>query len=177
MGASANVRAPGPQTTEGGFGATCAADTPGSSFFGGCDDGSPSEQSGESGCASPQRVVGGLKLPRYSGCPEDHSRGPGRVVYMAPDTGFGLEGTPKPKIQRDPSIPKRKPYLRAAAVRRGGWEATAHQEAPSGRRLLPGSCAASRGLRCKLAALRAKIKLSIHYPRIRGGIGPKHQFP
>ena len=29
--------------------------------------------------------------------------GPGRVDFKAPDEGFGLEWTPKPKIQRDPS--------------------------------------------------------------------------
>ncbi len=34
----------------------------------------------------------------------------------APDEGFGLERTPKPKIQRDPSPPKRKPYMWYAAV-------------------------------------------------------------
>ncbi len=34
---------------------------------------------------------------------------------MAPDAEVGLEGTPKPKIQRDP--PTRKPYMWAAAVR------------------------------------------------------------
>ncbi len=33
---------------------------------------------------------------------EDPSRGPGRVDFRAPDKGFGLEGTPKPKIRRDP---------------------------------------------------------------------------
>ena len=37
---------------------------------------------------------------------EDPSRGPGRVDFTAPDEGFGLEGTPKPKIQRDPSPQK-----------------------------------------------------------------------
>ena len=37
---------------------------------------------------------------------EDPSRGPGRVDFRAPDEGFGLEGTPKPKIQRDPSPQK-----------------------------------------------------------------------
>ncbi len=49
---------------------------------------------------------------------EDPSRGPGRVHFTAPDEGFGLEGTPKPKIQRDPSPPKRKPYMWYAAVLR-----------------------------------------------------------
>jgi hypothetical protein len=29
---------------------------------------------------------------------EDPSLGPGRVDFRAPDEGFGLEGTPKPKI-------------------------------------------------------------------------------
>ncbi len=38
---------------------------------------------------------------------EDPSRGPGRVDFRGPDEAFGLEGTPKPKIQRDPSPPKR----------------------------------------------------------------------
>jgi hypothetical protein len=38
---------------------------------------------------------------------EDPSRGPGRVDLRGPDEGFGLEGTSKPKIQRDPSPPKR----------------------------------------------------------------------
>ncbi len=47
---------------------------------------------------------------------EDPSRGPGRIDFTAPDEGFGLEGTPKPKIQRDPSPPKRKPYMWYAAV-------------------------------------------------------------
>ena len=37
---------------------------------------------------------------------EDPSRGPGRVDFTTPDEGFGLEGTPKPKIQRDPSPQK-----------------------------------------------------------------------
>ena len=37
---------------------------------------------------------------------EDPSLGPGRVHFTAPDEGFGLEGTPKPKIQRDPSTQK-----------------------------------------------------------------------
>ncbi len=47
---------------------------------------------------------------------EDPSRGPGRVDFRAPDEGFGLEGTLKPKIQRDPSQKKSKPYIWAAAV-------------------------------------------------------------
>ncbi len=47
---------------------------------------------------------------------EDPSRGPGRDDFTAPDGGFGLEGTPKPKIQRDPFPKKRKPYMWAAAV-------------------------------------------------------------
>ncbi len=46
---------------------------------------------------------------------EDPSRGPGRVHVTAPDKGFGLEGTPKAKIQRKPS-PQSKPYIWAAAV-------------------------------------------------------------
>jgi hypothetical protein len=37
---------------------------------------------------------------------EDPSLGPGRVHFRGPDEGFGLEGTPKPQIQRDPSPPK-----------------------------------------------------------------------
>ncbi len=37
---------------------------------------------------------------------EDPSRCPGRVDFRTPDEGFGLEGTPKPQIQRDPSPPK-----------------------------------------------------------------------
>ena len=37
---------------------------------------------------------------------EDPSLGPGRVDFRAPDEGFGLEGSPKPKIQRDPSPKK-----------------------------------------------------------------------
>ncbi len=37
---------------------------------------------------------------------ENPSRGPGRVDFTAPDAGFGLEGTPKPKIQRDLSPQK-----------------------------------------------------------------------
>jgi hypothetical protein len=47
---------------------------------------------------------------------EDPSRGPGRVNFRALDEGFGLEGTPKPKIQRDPSPNKNKPYMWSAAV-------------------------------------------------------------
>ncbi len=47
---------------------------------------------------------------------KDPSPGPGRVDFTAPDEGFGLEGTPRPKIQRDPSPPKKKPYMWAAAV-------------------------------------------------------------
>jgi hypothetical protein len=38
---------------------------------------------------------------------EDPSRGPGRVDFRAPDEGFRIEGTPKPKIQRDPSPPNK----------------------------------------------------------------------
>jgi hypothetical protein len=37
---------------------------------------------------------------------EDPSRGPGRVDFRGPDEGFGVEGTPKPKIQRDPPFKK-----------------------------------------------------------------------
>ncbi len=37
---------------------------------------------------------------------EDPSRGPGRVDFTAPGEGFGLQGTPKPKIRRD-SSPKK----------------------------------------------------------------------
>ncbi len=47
---------------------------------------------------------------------EDPSRGPGRADFTAPDEGFGLEGTPKPKIQRDLSTQKKKPYMWYAAV-------------------------------------------------------------
>ncbi len=48
---------------------------------------------------------------------EDPSLGPGRVDCRAPDEGFGFEGTPKPKIQREPSPPqKRTPYMWDAAV-------------------------------------------------------------
>ncbi len=48
---------------------------------------------------------------------EDPSRSPGRVGLWPPGEGFGIEGTPKPKIQRDPSPPfKRKPCMWAAAV-------------------------------------------------------------
>ena len=47
---------------------------------------------------------------------EDPSRGPGRVDFTAPDEGFGFEGTPKPKIPRDPYPTKKKPYMLAAAV-------------------------------------------------------------
>jgi hypothetical protein len=60
---------------------------------------------------------------------EDPSRGPGRVDFRAPDEGSGLEGTPKPKIQRDPSRPKREPYIWAAAV---------HGPACVRRRFVPG---------------------------------------
>ncbi len=38
---------------------------------------------------------------------EDPSLGPGRVDGRALDDGFGLEGAPEPKIQRDPSTPKK----------------------------------------------------------------------
>ena len=37
---------------------------------------------------------------------EDNFLGPGRVDLRGPDNGFGFEGTPKPRIQRDPSPPK-----------------------------------------------------------------------
>ncbi len=47
---------------------------------------------------------------------KDPFLGPWRVDVKAPGEGFGLEGTPTPKIQRDPSPPKRKPYMWAAAV-------------------------------------------------------------
>ncbi len=47
---------------------------------------------------------------------EDLSRGPRRIGFRGPDKGFGLEGTPKLKIQRDPSPQKWKPYAWAAAV-------------------------------------------------------------
>ena len=50
---------------------------------------------------------------------EDPSRGPGRVDFRGPDKGFGLEGTPKRKIQRDTSSQKRKPYMWYAAVTEG----------------------------------------------------------
>ncbi len=38
---------------------------------------------------------------------EDPSLGPGRVDFRGPEEGFDLEGTPKPKIQRDPLPQKR----------------------------------------------------------------------
>jgi hypothetical protein len=47
---------------------------------------------------------------------EDPSRGPGRVDFRAPDEASVFEGTPKPKIQRDPSLPRRKPCTWYAAV-------------------------------------------------------------
>ncbi len=50
---------------------------------------------------------------------EDPSLGPGKADFRAPDEGFGLKGTPKPKIQGDPSPTKRKPYMWDAAVRFG----------------------------------------------------------
>ncbi len=50
---------------------------------------------------------------------EDPSRGPGRVDFRAPDEGFGLEGTPKLKIQRNLSPEKGEPYMWYAAVLRG----------------------------------------------------------
>ncbi len=37
---------------------------------------------------------------------EAPSRGPGRVDFKGPDERFGLDRTPKPKIQRNPSAPK-----------------------------------------------------------------------
>ncbi len=37
---------------------------------------------------------------------EGPSQGPGRIDFTVPDEGFGLDGTPKPKIQRDPSPQK-----------------------------------------------------------------------
>ncbi len=52
---------------------------------------------------------------------EDPSRGPGRVHLRALDAGFCLEAVPEPKIRRDPSPPKRKPYMWAAAVNRRFW--------------------------------------------------------
>ncbi len=59
---------------------------------------------------------------------EDPSQGSGRVDFGVPDEGFGLEGTPKPKIQRDPSPPKKKSYLCAAAVLATGvCEINAHR--------------------------------------------------
>ncbi len=42
---------------------------------------------------------------------EDTSRGPGRVHFEAPDEGFGFEGTPKPKIQKDPPPQKGTLYV------------------------------------------------------------------
>ncbi len=42
---------------------------------------------------------------------DDPSLGPGRVDLRGPDEGFGLEGTPKPKIQRDPSPKKETLYV------------------------------------------------------------------
>ncbi len=47
---------------------------------------------------------------------KDPSRGPGKIDFTAPEQGFGLEGTPKPKIQRDTYPPTRKPHMKAAAV-------------------------------------------------------------
>jgi hypothetical protein len=41
---------------------------------------------------------------------EDPSRGPGRVDFRGTDKGFGLEGTPKPKIQRGPPPNKETSY-------------------------------------------------------------------
>ncbi len=43
---------------------------------------------------------------RYAFKIEEPFLRPGRVDFRAPDEGFGLEGTPKPKIQRDPSPQK-----------------------------------------------------------------------
>ncbi len=43
---------------------------------------------------------------------EDPSRVSRRVDFTAPDGGFGLEGTPKPKIQRDPYPPQKIPYTK-----------------------------------------------------------------
>ncbi len=49
---------------------------------------------------------------------EDPSLGPGSVDFKAPDEGFGLEWTPKPKIQRGPS-PKKETLYGYAAVHLG----------------------------------------------------------
>ncbi len=43
--------------------------------------------------------------------------GPERVDFRAPDEEFGLEGTPKPKIQRGPS-PKKETLYREVSVNR-----------------------------------------------------------
>ncbi len=52
---------------------------------------------------------------------EDPSRGPGRVDFRAPDEGFGFEGTPKPKIQRDTSPQKGNLIMWYAAVLLSSW--------------------------------------------------------
>ena len=59
----------------------------------------------------PPHPVGGCCPPRCALKIEDRSRGPGRIDFRAPDEGFGLEGTPKPKIRRDAASPQKgKPY-------------------------------------------------------------------
>ncbi len=70
---------------------------------------------------------------------EDPSRGPGRIDFRAPGEGFGLEGIPKPKIQRDPSPLKRKTYMWYAAVPdQRGAAAPQTTRSPLGTPQLPG---------------------------------------
>ena len=61
-------------------------------------------------------MIAGKMTTRSTFKISDPSLGPRRVDFKAPDEGFGLEETPKPKIQGDPSPPKRKPYMWVAAV-------------------------------------------------------------
>jgi hypothetical protein len=51
-------------------------------------------------------VTAAVRTTRSTFKIEDHSRSPEGGDFGGPDEGFGLEGTPKPKIQRDPSPPK-----------------------------------------------------------------------
>ena len=49
----------------------------------------------------PPHPVGGCCPPRCAFKIEDRSWGPGRIDFRAPDEGFGIEGTPNPKIRED----------------------------------------------------------------------------
>jgi hypothetical protein len=48
----------------------------------------------------------------------------GRVDFTAPDEGFRLEETPKPKIQRDPSPQKETLYVGRRCIAELQWQET-----------------------------------------------------